>query len=150
MQKLYVQWCGNIVEPLRAVSRTFFSCLRITALSLTRKVPRRHRCLLKATVFDPKRVCLLVIIVQLWNPAYLWIPLSINCFCPLLEKFCPLLEHFAQMGSGVPRWSLFLPTFEFRPCWQCVTWSRCPCTRSSCCIPPPFVGASRSQPTVVS
>ena len=28
--------------------------------------------------------------------------------------------------------------------------SRCPCTRSSCCIQAPFNGASTSQPTVVS
>ena len=48
-------------------------------------------------------------------------------FCPFLEKFCPLFEHFAQMGSGVPRWGLFLPTCKFRPCWQCVTLSLCPC-----------------------
>ena len=48
-----------------------------------------------------------------------------NFFCPILETLCPLFEHFAQMGSGVPRWGLFLPTFKFRPCWQCVMRSRC-------------------------
>ena len=62
-------------------------------------------------------------------------------FCPILEKFYPLFEHFAQMGSWMPRWGLFVPTYKFRPGWQCVTLSQCPCTRSSCCILPPFNGA---------
>ena len=38
-------------------------------------------------------------------------------------------------------------TFKFRPGYQRVTRSLCPRIRSS--IPPPFTGASRSQPTVL-
>ena len=39
-------------------------------------------------------------------------------------KNCPLFKHFAQMGSGLPRWGFILPTFKFRPWWQCVL-ARC-------------------------
>ena len=37
-----------------------------------------------------------------------------NKFVLPTSKFCPLFEHFAQMGSGVPKWGLLLPTFKFR------------------------------------